>query len=440
KGINQPAFGTQAGYESTIAGDLDITEGEYNEEGIRYLIFDGRELMGKGMWERFYKGFAPKFSFAYDLTGDGKTSLRGGAGLSYERQMGRQYANDRFNYPDFTWPTFYGESYGYPPIYATIPGEIPQANISSYTVSLRWMLPNLRPQKAYNWLIGIQRELAPNLSVEIDYTGSAGRDIGALGRPNRYTGEGLDGTFNGLNPYVSISNANTRENWAKSNYHGLQIIMNKRFSNGWSWYTAYTYSVAKDSASYYQSYAPVSTERRDMEYSYADFDHRHRLVGGFVYDLPFFKKSTNWFIKNVIAGWQIASTFHYTSGQRLIVRGLSGATDWNLDGNRTDRPLWLGDNYSDIIKWSGGWPSLDKSLLGEPNPPGYERDLSYYDQNLLARNAFTWFPTYSINISIRKYFTAHVGGRDVTFQLIGEIFNLLKTTFWNVPEGRYERS
>ena len=440
KGINQPAFGTKAGYESTIAGDLDITEGEYGEEGIRYLIFDGRELLGEGLWEPFYKGFAPKFSFAYDLTGDGKTSLRGGVGLSYERQMGRQYANDRLNYPDFTYPTFYGEAYGFPPIYATVPGEIPMANISSYKVSLRWMDPNLTPQKAYNWIIGIQRELIPNLSVEIDYTGSAGRDIGSIFRPNRYTGDGLDGTFDGINPYVSISDCNTRENRTKSNYNGLQIIMNKRFSNGWSWYTTYTYSVAKDTSSYYQSYAAVSQERWDMEYSYADYDHRHRLVGGFVYDLPFFKKSNNWFIKNVIAGWQIASSFHFTSGDRFMVTGTSTATDWNLDGNRVDRPLWLGDNYSDILEWSGGWPYLDKSLLGEPNPPEYERDLSYYEQNLLARNAFTWFPTYNINISLQKYFTVHVGGGDITFQLIGEIFNLLKSSFWNLPQQTFGSS
>lgn len=440
KGINQPAFGTQAGYESTIAGNLDITEGEYGVEGIRYLIFDGRELNGKGLWEPFYKGFSPKVSFAYDLTGDGKTSLRAGVGLSYERQMARQYANDRLNYPDFTYPTFYGEPYGFPPIYATIPGEIPTTGVTSYQVSLRWMDPNLRPQKAFNWLIGIQRELAPNLSVEIDYTGSAGRDIGAIFRPNRFTGDGLDGTFDGINPYVTITDCNTRENKTTSNYHGLQIILNKRFSNGWSWYTAYTYSVAKDTASSYQSGAGVSQERWEMEYAYANYDHRHRLVGGFVYDVPFFKKSNSWFIKNFVAGWQIASSFHYTSGGRFTVRAASRTTDWNLDGNRSDRPLWLGDDFSDIIGWSGGWPQLDKSLLGEPNPPEYEGDLSYYDQSLLGRNTFTWFPTYNINISIQKYFTVPVGGRDVTFQLIGEIFNLLNNTFWNLPQTRFERS
>ena len=98
KGINMPAFGTQAGAESG-----QVIEGTYGEEGIQYLIFDGRQKLGKGLWNPYYKAFAPKVSFAYDLTGDGKTSLRAGAGISYDRTFNNTYENDRFNYPDFTF-------------------------------------------------------------------------------------------------------------------------------------------------------------------------------------------------------------------------------------------------------------------------------------------------------------------------------------------------
>ena len=55
------------------------------------------------------------------------------------------------------------------------------------------MLPDLLPQKAYNWLVGIQRELSTNVSIELNYTGSKGMNLGSIQRPNRFTGDRLDG-------------------------------------------------------------------------------------------------------------------------------------------------------------------------------------------------------------------------------------------------------
>ena len=57
-------------------------------------MFGGRKLLGEGIWNPYYGGFAPKVSFAYDLTGEGKTSVRGGYGIGYERQMNRNYENE----------------------------------------------------------------------------------------------------------------------------------------------------------------------------------------------------------------------------------------------------------------------------------------------------------------------------------------------------------
>ena len=439
-GINQPALGTEQGYQNTDAGNLDITEGTYNEEGIQYLIFDGRQLMGKGLWNPSYTNFAPKISFAYDLTGDGKTSLRGGVGASYERQMNRMFENDRFNYPDFTLMTFYGHYYGYPTLIATMPAQIPMANVDSLGPGLRWFLPdNMKPQMAWNWLLGIQRELAPNFSIEIDYSGTEGRRLGYVNYRNRFTGDGLDGVYDGINPYCDILSVITREDLKYSRYHGLSIILNKRFSNGWSWYTAYTFSQAKNHSDGWGGYS-VSTERDDMEYSLAGYDHRHRLVGGFVYDLPFFKESEIWIVKNIIAGWQVATSFHVTSGSHF---GIDSNEDWNLDGVYNDRPLYTGSKADDLIQWESGRPGLDTGLFGPPDPPKYAGpegarwtgyDTSYYEQDFTTRNQFTWFPTWNIDLSLQKYFTLPVAGRDITLQLIAEVFNLLKSHFWGLPE------
>ncbi len=248
-GINMPAFGTKAGFD---ANPKQIIEGKFGEEGIKYLIFDGRQQLGKGLWNPYYKAFAPKVSFAYDLTGDGKTSLRAGAGISYDRTFNNTYENDRFNYPDFTFASM-GGGYGYgtPYINVTYPGTVPAANIQGYRAALRWMLPDLLPQKAYNWLVGVQRELSTNVSIELNYTGSKGMNLGSIQRPNRFTGDRLDGIADGINAYTAIRDLNLRTQNLKSDYSAFTATINKRFANGWSWYTAYTYGIAKDQNSDY---------------------------------------------------------------------------------------------------------------------------------------------------------------------------------------------
>ena len=441
-GISMPAFGTEQGYLNTEAGNLDVTEGVYDYQGIRYIIFDGRELNSKGLWNPYYKAFAPKVSFAYDLSGDGKTSVRGGFGISYDRTFNNVYENDRFNYPGFTFVYCWDGPNGINP---TIPFTVPVSQLSAFRVSLRWMFPELIPQKAYNWLFGIQRELGANTSIEINYTGSHGANLGSIQRPNRYTGDRLDGVADGINPHCSITGTNFRIQNLKSNYNAFQVVINKRFSQGWSLYTSYTYGNAYDQNSDYfgdlSAMEAVSNERIDMEYGYAQFDRRHRLVGGLVWEIPWGKKSGNWLIKNILAGWQFSGNFEYASGQPFTVRANSTGAgyDWNRDGDPYDRPLWTGENYQDIIVWNKGVPGLTKDYFANPTWPSAPNDLTYYNQNFLPRNAFRWFPTYNLNLAFQKYFSIPLGGgRDLTVQLIAEIFNVFKWMFWNLPETQLQ--
>ena len=135
---------------------------------------------GKGLWNPYYKAFAPKISFAYDLTGDGKTSFRGGFGRSYDRTFNNIYENDRFNFPDFCFAGFFPIA---APIYPTIPAQLPVENLGYVSYGLRWMLPDLIPASAWNWLVGIQRELTPNTAIETQLQRFNRKESGS--RPSR---------------------------------------------------------------------------------------------------------------------------------------------------------------------------------------------------------------------------------------------------------------
>ena len=106
------------------------------------------------------------------------------------------------------------------------------------------------------------------------------------------------------------------------------------------------------------------------------------------------------------------------------------AVDWNYDYDYYDRPVWTGGDTSNLITWEDGRPVFDQTNFSIPNPPAYPDDMSYYNQNFIARNAFRWFPTYNLNISLQKNIIVPVGARDLTFQIIGEVFNLLNAHFW----------
>lgn len=404
--------------------------------GIKYLIADGRQKEGKPMWDPYYLNFAPKLSVAYDLTGDGKTSLRAGAGVSYDRTFNNIYENDRFNFPDFCFSSFF-LSY-----YYSIPTGLPRDNVRG-SYSLRWMDPKLKPGMAYNWLLGIQREIATDLGLEVNYVGSIGMHLGWIHRLNRFTGDRLDGRRDYINPYFAATQVNFRAQDANSRYHGLQIILTKRYSKGLQFQTSYTFGKAIDMNSDYfgdamtGSLCAVGHEVREMEYGRAAFDYRHNLVGSFIYELPFFKESENKLLKTLFGGWQINGIFQVLSGRPFTVFNTSA--DWNRDWNGYDRPLWGGGNFQDAIKdyspFGGSKaPSLDKSKFPAPSYPKGPGDLDYYKQNLLGRNTFEWLWNYNLDLSLMKNFTIPLGGRDTTLQLRAEFINAFNHHIWQFPE------
>jgi hypothetical protein len=136
-----------------------------------------------------WNNFAPRVGFAWDLFGNGKTSLRGNYGVFYDRSIGAI-----INAVDGATPGFAGTGTSSPQI-AAPPAGVPQGDVrvsdgipipsspaaplvtlpvAARTTSIQLMNPNLRSGYVNSWALNIQRELARNTVVEVGYVGNRG--------------------------------------------------------------------------------------------------------------------------------------------------------------------------------------------------------------------------------------------------------------------------
>ena len=252
-----------------------------------------------------HNNFGPRLGFAWDIFGDGKTALRGGAALSYEGTLYNPLSNTRWNppyysenevvnflaFPDSKEHIVYGPTAGGKPTFLgpAPPEQHAGAGLQATGNILGWdpANPNLalltsivfpegiRDPQVFNWFLGMQRELRPRLAVEINYVGTAGRKLFRAENVNRIPGAQLpEGTCvtdnfgrklcsrfdttlaaNGLpiNPR-GLLNPNygqlrVWQNVGNSIYHGLQVSVRQKLSHGWQLSGNYTFSHSIDSGS-----------------------------------------------------------------------------------------------------------------------------------------------------------------------------------------------
>jgi hypothetical protein len=280
------------------------------------------------LYKTDYNNFAPRVGFAWDVTGDGKTSLRGGYGIGFERNFGNVTYNVLFNPPDYLVAAIQAPiDVPSMPIYVDNQG--PFGGVAGVTKpvpvgSLRHIDQNIDTAYAHFYSLSLQREVAGNTVASVEYTGSTGRNLYDLADPNKrgsklvYTGVG-SASDRPLNQYGAF---NTRGNRGQSQYHGLTFgLDSRRLGNTGLQFTAkYTLGSAKDNLSsafsesgndynlgYLDAFDPM------LDYGYALFDVRHRLVFAGLWELPIFRNSEG-ATKTLLGGWQLNWIFTARTG------------------------------------------------------------------------------------------------------------------------------
>jgi len=310
-----------------------------------HLFTGGDRTWGK----KHYNNFQPRFGIAQRL-GD-KTVLRTGVG----RYLSRPGVADNIflgGNPPFQ-PTVSisngvadnpggGESVGFPQFFQTSD-------------------PVYKIPSAWNWNVTVQHELAFDTAIEVGYVGRVGlnmervRDINQLAPGTTQANPGINSNF--LRPYKGYAAINLGENAARSEYSGLQVSVNRRFSDGLGFGVAYTLSDSKDNASDRRHQIYNNLDDRNY-WGWSSFDTRHVLIANFVYEVPFFKDRSSMSGK-LLGGWQISGIMQFQTGTTPRRSNRCGCIGTTGD--------FAGTGVSQAVPWE---------VLGDPVLPSGEQRFS----------------------------------------------------------------
>lgn len=452
-GVRYEYYGVQHNVDPKKDSNFYFGSGSSLQERIR----NGRVMLAQdspvgGLWAKDLNNFAPRLGFAWDMFGNGKTSLRGGVGMGYERNFGNVTFNVIQNPPNYAVVSLLAG--------VDVPGAIPVttnkygplAGSSGSTIlpvsSLRWVRPDIRTAYSTFYSGGIQHELTNRTVVSLEYSGSAGQKLYSLENYNRngfgtfYLGSNaarpaaIGGSVSRLNG--QFGNINARANGGFSRFNSLTAsIESANLSNLGLQFTAkYTYGVARDnlSSTFSESFNNNNLGLLDpfanrLDYGYADFDIRQRFTSGFNWDLPF-GKSGGLLAKNAIGGWTLSGIFVARTGTPFTVFDCNTATATvciraiNSGLNFTGASNPKADDASDdgvVTPNRFNFVDLSKYTLSNFTDVSGGHEVGPYPANMTRRNSFRAPGLWDLTFSLHKRFYIT---ENYTLQFRGEFYNV----------------
>ncbi len=317
-----------------------------------------------------FKVFAPRFGAAWRPF-DERTVLRGGYGVFFDSAEGREIDGAADVYP-YVSRQNYIQSVGQAAPLQTTDALFPRFAALKATPDLNTFLAVSQSPEPHNpyvqqWSLGVQRELRPRTTMEVNYIGSHGSNL--LMRRNIAQAR----LYDPANP-LSVAARKPYPNfvvyidsdWSgRSNYRALNTKVEHR--GGSSILTlAYTWAKSTDSKSAaagigasgfngWQGFLDNSNPERD--YGLSDFDVDHRLVGSFVYNLPFgsgekVASNAKGVKQAVVGGWQLNGIYTWQRGFPITITAsdLGGLND-TFGTNRADLVGDPNDGDRSVARW-----------------------------------------------------------------------------------------
>jgi outer membrane receptor protein involved in Fe transport len=325
-------------------------------------LFYGDPGVERGGIPTSYTHFSPRIGFAWDIFGDGKTSLRGGVGVFYGSISGNEW-NTMTNFQPFsTRLTFTNinqrtNAAGVPlgaslsnPYNAFVGGNpFPYRGTFATGGGLFPVASDFKWPRTYQMNISVQRQLTKDLVVAAAYVGTESRNL-PFARDVNYPILTPTATNAGANilarrPNPLFGAVLLLQSDQSANYHGLQLTTAKRMSNHVSFNAFYTFSKTLSSVQLYNSTTQGLAQnytKLALDKGAGDTDQRHVFSMNMNFK-PDFYKGKNRVARALINGWSLSPIIKIRSGLPFTVT--NGNVDANLDGVNTDRAQLVGDPH-----------------------------------------------------------------------------------------------
>ncbi len=446
-----------------------------------------------------YRNFGPVFGFNWTpgfgkmLFGNGATVIRGGFRIAYDFPYYNMANNVAAGAPVSTLASFVSGTIPGLPAGTDFSGPAVQASLLQFApvggdpgLALQTLLdPNFRPPYSEQWNFGIQRQIGSRAAAEVRYVGNhtlhnfqevnGNPALGPLidaGFANVIpsnlhpcddpTQPGFDGGFR----HADCTKTNVVEytSSAYSIYHGLQTQLRMGDWHGLTMSAAYTFSKTIDNTS--EAFSSTGYGGNAVAYAQNPFDvtRAERGISGISYphvfglylqyDLPWMR-SQQGFLGHLLGGWEVNTTYRYTSGQPYTV-----TQRWRPGESLCDPTNFTGGSSRDACRPILGSPSAPFDAVGQCTDPtapdcgitdivtGNPTSLSgvhWIINNPMAAQAFgspflgvgrNTARGQAISTANLAFFKNTRLTERLTFQFQAQAFNVLNRQFLGVPNGR----
>lgn len=363
--------------------------------------------------------FAPRLGFAWDISGNGKTTVRGGAGVFFDQFLAHQWWNSIVKLAPFAITArASGADAKFP---NGLVGLSPIGRDAVFAVDYDHGQPYV-----YQYNLSLQHELFPQTVITAAYVGSRGVKL------SREADWNIGAPGNAVRRNPNFTRIRFRTWDANSFYNSLQLGINKRFSKGFQIQGAYTLAKSVDDASSglgrsefnngQQRTSDPFDHKRDRGLS--SFDVRQNFILNFTAEIPrgLINHDADNVLSRLLGGWQVSGILTLTSGIPFTPFIVSDIDGDGTDDNEQRPNLKPGSSNNPVLGRVEQWfdPSAFESL-----PAGTRGNL--------GRNTITGPGLATFDMSLAKNIKVQSLSEKLNFQFRAEFFNLLNRANFSVP-------